>query len=151
MGLLTLLRKLKKNDNEARVLVLGLDNAGKTTILKKLSDEVSNYLNSTFIPHFLSSHIYFDFRTSSTSRRHRASTLSHWYKMTLNLTCGTLEDRNPSDPTGETTSTRRMLSYMLSTAQIGGAWRRPVWSLVSFSRRKSFLTCRSSSSRTSRT
>ena len=29
-----------KNDNEARVLVLGLDNAGKTTILKKLSDEV---------------------------------------------------------------------------------------------------------------
>lgn len=41
MGLLTLLRKLKKNDNEARVLVLGLDNAGKTTILKKLSDEVS--------------------------------------------------------------------------------------------------------------
>jgi GTPase SAR1 family protein len=45
MGLLTLLRKLKKNDNEARVLVLGLDNAGKTTILKKLSDEASrNFL-----------------------------------------------------------------------------------------------------------
>ena len=40
MGLLSLLRKLKKNDNEARVLVLGLDNAGKTTILKKLADEV---------------------------------------------------------------------------------------------------------------
>lgn len=40
MGLLNLLRKLKKNDNEARLLVLGLDNAGKTTILKKLSDEV---------------------------------------------------------------------------------------------------------------
>jgi ADP-ribosylation factor-like protein 3 len=44
MGLLTLLRKLKKNDNEARVLVLGLDNAGKTTILKKLSDEVTHSL-----------------------------------------------------------------------------------------------------------
>jgi len=39
MGLLTLLRKLKKDDNEARILVLGLDNAGKTTILKKMSDE----------------------------------------------------------------------------------------------------------------
>eukprot|EP01036_Dinobryon_divergens_P029835 gene29835-38993_t len=39
MGLLTLLKKLKKNDNEARILVLGLDNSGKTTILKKLSDE----------------------------------------------------------------------------------------------------------------
>jgi len=39
MGLLTLLRKLKRTDKEARILVLGLDNAGKTTILKKLSDE----------------------------------------------------------------------------------------------------------------
>ena len=39
MGLLTLLRKLKRNDREARLLVLGLDNSGKTTILKKLSEE----------------------------------------------------------------------------------------------------------------
>lgn len=39
MGLLTLLRKLKRSEQEARILVLGLDNAGKTTILKKLSEE----------------------------------------------------------------------------------------------------------------
>jgi hypothetical protein len=39
MGLLSLLRKLKPTDKEARILVLGLDNAGKTTILKKLADE----------------------------------------------------------------------------------------------------------------
>ena len=39
MGLLSLLRKLKRSDSEARILVLGLDNAGKTTILKKLSEE----------------------------------------------------------------------------------------------------------------
>ena len=39
MGLLTLLRKLKRTEKEARILVLGLDNAGKTTILKKMSEE----------------------------------------------------------------------------------------------------------------
>lgn len=39
MGLLSLIRSLKKKDGEARILVLGLDNAGKTTILKTLSDE----------------------------------------------------------------------------------------------------------------
>lgn len=39
MGLLSQLRALKKKDSEARILVLGLDNAGKTTILKALSQE----------------------------------------------------------------------------------------------------------------
>jgi len=47
MGLLNMLRKLKKSDKEARVLVLGLDNAGKTTILKKLSDEDINHIMPT--------------------------------------------------------------------------------------------------------
>ena len=39
MGLLDLLRKLKKSDKEAKILVLGLDNAGKTTLLEFLSSE----------------------------------------------------------------------------------------------------------------
>lgn len=39
MGLLKLLQSLKKKDKEARILVLGLDNSGKTTILKALSEE----------------------------------------------------------------------------------------------------------------
>lgn len=47
MGLLTLLRKLKKSDQEARILVLGLDNSGKTTILKKLSDEDITHIMPT--------------------------------------------------------------------------------------------------------
>ena len=47
MGLLSLLRKLKKSDSEARVLVLGLDNAGKTTILKRLSDEEISHVQPT--------------------------------------------------------------------------------------------------------
>lgn len=33
MGLLTILKKLKAKEREVRVLILGLDNAGKTTIL----------------------------------------------------------------------------------------------------------------------
>eukprot|EP00499_Haloplacidia_sp_CaronLabIsolate_P014299 CAMPEP_0196780318 /NCGR_PEP_ID=MMETSP1104-20130614/7558_1 /TAXON_ID=33652 /ORGANISM="Cafeteria sp., Strain Caron Lab Isolate" /LENGTH=184 /DNA_ID=CAMNT_0042150515 /DNA_START=99 /DNA_END=653 /DNA_ORIENTATION=+ len=47
MGLLSLLRKLKSSDTEARILVLGLDNAGKTTILKKLSDEDVSHIQPT--------------------------------------------------------------------------------------------------------
>lgn len=47
MGLLTLLRKLQRSDQEARILVLGLDNAGKTTILKKLSEEDITHIMPT--------------------------------------------------------------------------------------------------------
>lgn len=39
-GLLSLLRSLYKNkDKELRILLLGLDNAGKTTILKMMASE----------------------------------------------------------------------------------------------------------------
>jgi ADP-ribosylation factor-like protein 3 len=38
---------LKKKDKEARVLFLGLDNSGKTTVLKKLSDEDITHISPT--------------------------------------------------------------------------------------------------------
>merc|ERR1719453_2190091 len=47
MGLLTMLQKLNKSSKEARLLVLGLDNAGKTTILKKLADEEAEDIQPT--------------------------------------------------------------------------------------------------------
>ncbi len=47
MGLLQYLRKLKKTETELRVLLLGLDNAGKTSVMKKLSDEDISSVNPT--------------------------------------------------------------------------------------------------------
>lgn len=47
MGLLNILKRIKKTDKEARILVLGLDNAGKTTILKKLSEEDITHIMPT--------------------------------------------------------------------------------------------------------
>merc|ERR1712054_615370 len=47
MGLLSLLRKLKAGDKEVRVLMLGLDNGGKTSILKRLSDEDITHIMPT--------------------------------------------------------------------------------------------------------
>uniref|UniRef100_A0A914I8U3 ADP-ribosylation factor-like protein 3 n=1 Tax=Globodera rostochiensis TaxID=31243 RepID=A0A914I8U3_GLORO len=43
MGLMGILRKFKhQQGRELRILLLGLDNAGKTTILKKASEEVAH-------------------------------------------------------------------------------------------------------------
>merc|ERR1712061_871000 len=47
MGLLSILKKMKKDDQEARILMLGLDNAGKTTILKQMSQEDISHIMPT--------------------------------------------------------------------------------------------------------
>merc|ERR1711879_713837 len=46
-GLLSILKKLKAAEQEARILMLGLDNAGKTTILKKMSEEDISHIMPT--------------------------------------------------------------------------------------------------------
>ncbi|KAJ7229098.1 GTP-binding protein [Mycena pura] len=48
MGLLTIIRKNRQKEKEMRILFLGLDNAGKTTILKKLSGEDIMSVSPTF-------------------------------------------------------------------------------------------------------
>jgi len=47
MGLLSILKKLKQKEKEVRLLMLGLDNAGKTTILKKFNGEDINEIAPT--------------------------------------------------------------------------------------------------------
>uniref|UniRef100_A0A803K5Q3 ADP-ribosylation factor-like protein 14 n=1 Tax=Xenopus tropicalis TaxID=8364 RepID=A0A803K5Q3_XENTR len=47
MGLLTILKKMKQKEREVRLLMLGLDNAGKTTILKKFNGEDINTISPT--------------------------------------------------------------------------------------------------------
>ncbi|GLD60149.1 ADP-ribosylation factor-like protein 3 [Lates japonicus] len=48
MGLLSILRKLKSTpDQEVRILLLGLDNGGKTTLLKQLASEDISHITPT--------------------------------------------------------------------------------------------------------
>ena len=47
MGLLSILRKLKEKEREVRVLVLGLDNAGKTTVVRKFMGEDISTISPT--------------------------------------------------------------------------------------------------------
>ena len=47
MGLLTIIRKQKSKDNSLRILILGLDNAGKTTLLKRLTGEDIHQVSPT--------------------------------------------------------------------------------------------------------
>uniref|UniRef100_A0A8C5DF90 ADP-ribosylation factor-like protein 3 n=1 Tax=Gouania willdenowi TaxID=441366 RepID=A0A8C5DF90_GOUWI len=48
MGLLSILRRLKQSpDQEVRLLLLGLDNAGKTTLLKQLAAEDISHITPT--------------------------------------------------------------------------------------------------------
>lgn len=47
MGLMTILRKVKAKEREMRILILGLDNAGKTTIVKRLKGEDVHTISPT--------------------------------------------------------------------------------------------------------
>lgn len=47
MGFLTVLKKMKQKEKEMRILMLGLDNAGKTTILKRFNGEDIDTISPT--------------------------------------------------------------------------------------------------------
>ena len=47
MGLLTILKRQKQKEKEVRLLMLGLDNAGKTTVVKKFNGEDIDTISPT--------------------------------------------------------------------------------------------------------
>ncbi|KAI8068136.1 ADP-ribosylation factor family-domain-containing protein [Gilbertella persicaria] len=47
MGLLSILKKNRQHEKEMRILMLGLDNAGKTTILKRINGEPIDTISPT--------------------------------------------------------------------------------------------------------
>ncbi|EDV91400.1 ADP-ribosylation factor-like protein 2 [Drosophila grimshawi] len=47
MGFLTVLKKMRQKEKEMRILLLGLDNAGKTTILKRFNGEPIDTISPT--------------------------------------------------------------------------------------------------------
>ena len=47
MGLLSIIRKTKQKEWEMWILILGLDNAGKTTIVKKFNGEDISTISPT--------------------------------------------------------------------------------------------------------
>eukprot|EP00239_Pterosperma_sp_CCMP1384_P007870 CAMPEP_0197854654 /NCGR_PEP_ID=MMETSP1438-20131217/25070_1 /TAXON_ID=1461541 /ORGANISM="Pterosperma sp., Strain CCMP1384" /LENGTH=172 /DNA_ID=CAMNT_0043469475 /DNA_START=227 /DNA_END=742 /DNA_ORIENTATION=+ len=47
MGLLTVIKKVKAKEKEIRILMVGLDNAGKTTIVKRINGEDISTISPT--------------------------------------------------------------------------------------------------------
>lgn len=111
MGLLNLLRTLKRDDKEARILVLGLDNSGKTTILKALSEEDISTIMPTqgFNIKSLVSKISQIKDRLFESQLIRIRVFNHLFfcyrpKTVSNWTCGISVVKKPSDHTGRTTT-----------------------------------------------
>lgn len=65
MGFLTVLKKMRQKEKEMRILLLGLDNAGKTTILKRFNGEPIDTISPT---------LGFNIKTLE----HRGYTLNLW-------------------------------------------------------------------------
>lgn len=65
MGFLTVLKKMRQKEKEMRILLLGLDNAGKTTILKRFNGESIDEISPT---------LGFNIKTIE----HRGYTLNVW-------------------------------------------------------------------------
>lgn len=127
-GLLSILRKLKSTpDQEVRILLLGLDNGGKTTLLKQLASEDISHITPTQVWRKVSytDHLLLEQNRHNTIKMYwcfcfpclihlvscvyfRDSTLRASSHRVLNWTFGTLEARGRSGRTGEITLKTQM-------------------------------------------
>ena len=119
MGLLNLLRNLRQDTSkEAQILVLGLDNAGKTTILKKLSEEDITTIKPTQgfnIKSLVSRGTVICHGITRNQAKTKLLTNIFRLKTASNLTCGISVVKRQSDHTGRTTMIALTVSSMLST------------------------------------
>ena len=79
MGLLKIIKKTKEREKEMRLLILGLDNAGKTTILKKFNGEDISQISPT---------LGFNIKTLS----YNGYKLNCWGKIVNDIRCWRLVD-----------------------------------------------------------
>ena len=119
MGLLNLLRNLRQDTSkEAQILVLGLDNAGKTTILKKLSEEDITTIKPTQgfnIKSLVSRGTVICDGITRNQPKTKLLTNIFRLKTASNLTCGISVVKRQSDHTGRTTMIALTVSSMSST------------------------------------
>ena len=118
MGLLNIIRKTKEKEQEIRLLVLGLDNSGKTTIVKKFNGEDINSISPTL--GFNIKTLYFhDFKLSIWDVGGQVSIRTYWRNF-FEQTDGLIWVIDSSDA-GRLATCKRELHDLLKQEKLAGA------------------------------
>ena len=118
MGLLTIIKKVRRSERTLRLLILGLDNAGKTTVLKKFNGSDISTIEPT---------LGFDIKTLD-HRGYRLncwdvggqSTIRSYWRNYFEETDGLVWVVDSADP-GRFPDCRRELEQVLSQEKLSGA------------------------------
>lgn len=118
MGLLNIIRRAKERDQEIRLLILGLDNSGKTTILKKFNGEDINSISPTL--GFNIKTLYFrDFKLSVWDVGGQVSIRTYWRNF-FEQTDGLIWVVDSSDQ-GRLSSCKKELHDLLKQEKLAGS------------------------------
>ncbi|KAL9656374.1 hypothetical protein ABK040_005140 [Willaertia magna] len=83
MGLMSILKKLKEQEKQMRILILGLDNAGKTTIVKKLKNQPIDTISPTL--GFIIETIYYEKEEENTTSDDQSLPTNNKLSFKLNI------------------------------------------------------------------